>query len=95
MDLSAHAHMNVLSRGCASLLLVPWEGFRSTADWVLGGSQVTWTFDDILAPLLFKVNCISHVLDVTLRGLGSRTDSSLLFLTSLVQSRKEVMGTLS
>lgn len=55
------------------------------------GSQVTWTFDDILKPLLFKVNCISHVLDVTLRGWGT----GLLLLTSLVQSREEVIGTLT
>lgn len=35
------------------------------------GSPVTWTFDDILMPLLFKVNHTSHVPSVTLRVWGT------------------------
>lgn len=52
-----------------------------------GKSQVSWTFDDILIPVVFKVkyySCPRH----GCKGLENRTVRSLLFLTSLVLSRK-------
>lgn len=37
--LGPHAHLSVVSRVCANQLLVLWEGFKSTADQVLGESN--------------------------------------------------------